>query len=376
MRRGRVVLYLVLIVILLGVGGFVGYQRYFSGGKSDAATEEAAVPTTINVVVITQKTPLGTVLDETVLGTVPIAQDLFIEGMFTDMAEVVGYQARFDLDSGIPLTVNMLADSAEQLSSQGSLNALSIPKGKVAMTIPINRLSGVAYGLERGDEVVVMGAMEFIDMDSEFQTILPNASALVYAPSSQAGGGGEGGEEALALLVAQIASGGDVPMGRALEDEELNEPFYIVPSEAQRPRLAVQIVIPKAEVLRVGEFPWKDEAEVVPGVAPETGDEGLPGDEGEEAEPQEAKAPDLITLIVTYQEAINLKYLLNSGVDLTLALRSAGDDTVIETNTVTMQYFLDSYSIPVPAKLPYGFAPRLDEVELPTEKEPTPVPQQ
>ncbi|RLD11529.1 MAG: hypothetical protein DRI56_00940 [Chloroflexota bacterium] len=389
MRRGRVALYLILIVILLGAGGVVAYQRYFSGGKSDSANQPVATPVTVNVVVITQKTPLGTVLDETVLGTIPIAQDLFIEGMFSDIAEVVGYQARFDLDSGIPLTVNMLADSATQLSARGSLASLSIPKGMVAMTIPINRLSSVAYALKPGDDVMVMASMEFVDIDSEFQTIfpntiLPNASMLTYAPTSILGMGGEGEDAALAvafldlwkelLLEQKSVTGGRV------DDANADEAFYTTPSEAQRSRLAVQIIIPRAQVLHVGEFPWA-EVEEVPGVeaTPTTipAEAQLVGsNETGAIEPEKPEAPDLITLIVTSQEAINLTYLLNSGVDLTLALRSAGDDTVLDTQTVTMQYFLDSYSIPVPAKLPYGFAPRLDEVELPTEKQPTPTPQQ
>ena len=45
-----------------------------------------------------------------------------------------------------------------------------------------------------------------------------------------------------------------------------------------------------------------------------------------------------------------------------MALRSAGDSTVIDTQTATIQYFLDNYAIPLPAKLPYGLAPRVDEV--------------
>ncbi len=59
---------------------------------------------------------------------------------------------------------------------------------------------------------------------------------------------------------------------------------------------------------------------------------------------------------------MNLTYLIDSGVEISLALRSAGDSTVIDTKTVTMQFFLDDYSIPLPGKLPYGLAPRVDEV--------------
>ena len=136
----------------------------------------------------------------------------------------------------------------------------------------------------------------------------------------------------------------------------------MIPSEAQRPRLATQIIIPSATVLHVGDFEIEEsgvaDVEVPEVVTP-------PADGGEVAPPPEETPPDNITLIVTPQEAVNLTYLIDSGVDITLALRSAGDSTVIDTQTATIQYFLDDYAIPIPAKLPYGLAPRVDEVSEP-----------
>ena len=76
-----------------------------------------------------------------------------------------------------------------------------------------------------------------------------------------------------------------------------------------------------------------------------------------------AAEPELIA--ISPQEAVNLTYLIDSGVEISLALRSAGDSTVIDTETATMQFFLDDYSIPLPAKLPYGLAPRVDKVPNP-----------
>ncbi len=80
-------------------------------------------------------------------------------------------------------------------------------------------------------------------------------------------------------------------------------------------------------------------------------DPAAPPADGEAAPVVEESPPDNITLIVTPQEAVNLTYLIDSGVDISLALRSAGDSTVIDTETATMQYFLDDYSIPLPGKL-------------------------
>ncbi len=345
MRRGRVFLYLGLILVLLLVGGYLVYQNFLQPdpAASDPAQEAAPVDT-VDVVVVTQKAPRGTVLNETVLGLIPLPRDLVIGGMFTDLAQVVGRQAKFDLDSGIPLTANMLVDSASQLSDAGSVAALSIPEGMVAKSIPIGKLASVSFALRPGDRVIVIASMNFVDLDPDFQTLLPNQSAVVLG--SQAVPGAEGGAARLTSEITSSESGS--PVGKTFSDEELREEiFYEIPSETQRPRLAAQTIIPSAIVLKVGDFDFDDSSA---SQAPTP----TPVPEGEEAPPPVEKVPDNITLIVTPQEAVTLTYLLDSGVDLSLALRSAGDSTVIDTSTTTLQFFLDEYAIPLPAKLPYA----------------------
>jgi Flp pilus assembly protein CpaB len=373
MRRGRVFLYLSLILILLVAGGYLLYTNFLKPptGPTDA-TAEVTIPDRVDIVVITQKAPRGTVLDETVLGLIPLPRDLVISGMFTDLAQVVGRQAKFDLDSGIPLTVNMLVDSAAQLSDAGSVASLSIPEGMVAKSIPINRLASVSYALRPGDRVVVIASMQFIDMDSEFQTKLPNDTAVLVGGTLGLGGEGEGptGIAGYAVMTEtdKIAVAGRVD---TLEGGEgLGEDVYMIPSENQRPRLAAQIIIPSATVLHVGDFSFEEEAMPLADVEVPA----APPAEGEAAPVPEESPPDNITLIVSPQEAVNLTYLIDSGVKISLALRSAGDSTVIDTETATMQYFLEDYTIPLPGKLPYGFAPRVDEVENADEviAEPTP----
>ena len=372
MRRGRVFLYLSLILILLVAGGYFLYSRFLKPETGPTDTpQEVVVPDRVDIVVITQNAPRGTVLDETVLGLIPLPRELVISSMFTDLAQVVGRQAKFDLDSGIPLTVNMLVDSAAQLSAAGSVASLSIPDGMVAKSIPIDRLASVSYALRPGDRVVVIASMQFIDLDSDFQTELPNQSALIVAPqigltNAESGPGG---------LVAHTEVMDHYSVIGRVEPVEggnnLGEDIYIIPSEAQRPRLVTQIIIPSATVLHVGDFEFEEDG-VVDVAAPEV---VAPPVDGEEAPPPpEATPPDNITLIVTPQEAVNLTYLIGSGVDISLALRSAGDNTVIDTQTASLQYFLDDYAIPLPSKLPYGLAPRVDEVPNPDAQGSAPAP--
>ena len=371
MRRGRVFLYLSLILVLLVVGGYLLYQNFFKdGGASPEEAQEVVPPDTVPIVIIVQKAPRGTVLDETVLGLIDVPRNLYISSMFTDLTQVVGKQAKFDLDSGIPLTINMLVDTAAQLSDAGSVASLSIPEGMVAKSIPISRLASVSYALRSGDRVVVIASMQFIDLDAEFQTVLPDQTVYV---AGQTIGFGTTEEESSGSTAHTILRDFYTLYGRTVEFDGIpGEIVHLIPSESQRPRLATQIIIPSATVLHVGNFSYEDSG-LPAGAVPPTPTPIPP--EGEAAAPVPVeKPPDNITLIITPQEAVNLTYLIESGVDLTLALRSAGDSTVIDTDTATMQYFLDDYSIPLPAKLPYGLAPRVDGATAPSAAAPQPAP--
>jgi pilus assembly protein CpaB len=376
MSRGRVFLYLSLILILLLVGGYVAYQNFFKPTETaQPVSQPTPVPDTVDIVVVTQKAARGTVLNETLLGKIALPRDVVIPGMFTDLAQVVGRQAKFDLDSGIPLTANMLVDSADQLSETGSVASLSIPEGMVAKSIPINRFSSVAYALQPGDRVVVIASMQFIDLDREFQTELPNRAGLVFQTGITQIEEGEQGASGETLTLMITGSKDSTTIGKATETGDFfGETIYALPSEDQRPRLASQIIIPSATVLQVGEFAYDEKEEKEEPLPTPT-----PSPESQQPAPTpepESKPPDIITLIVTPQEAVNLTYLLNSGVDLHLALRSAGDSTVVDTQTVTINYLLDAYTIPLPEKLPYGFEARVDDVMEEVEKEAkaTPVP--
>jgi Flp pilus assembly protein CpaB len=352
MRRGRIFFYLAFIIILALVAVFVVWQRFLQPANSTPTVVETPIPK-VNVVIVTQRVPRGAVLEANVLSTVPWQENALIPGMYQSIDNVVGRQARFDLEAGIPLTTGMLVDSAEQLSTTGSLAALSIPKGMVAVSIPVSRLSAVSYAPQSGDHVNVIVTLGFVDLDTDFQTILPNKTGLVIGPGTIEG--------ALPNLTAQI-QGSDSLVGKAAQDETLGAPVYNQPSEPQRLRISSQTLLQDAVVLRLGDF-----TETAPTTAP------TPVAPGEAQPTPEAaavvnKAPDVVTLIVTPQDAVTLNYLMNlgSGAKLTLALRASGDDSRVETEAVTLQFLLDQYNIPVPVKLPYGTQPRVDQLALPT----------
>jgi pilus assembly protein CpaB len=301
--------------------------------------------------------------------------------MFTALDQVIGKKSLFDLEQGAFLTEAMVSDGQVELA--GSEASLYIENGMVAVSVPINRLSSVSYGLRPGDRVNVIVSLLFVDLDTQFQTVLPNFSSAVIAPGpaivvsfSEENADGSAEEvsvttnELLQTLTAQIVAGGTVsPIGRLDLDPTLGQPFYIVPSETQRPRSVSQTLIQNAMVLQVGTFELEGEAEAQ--AAAEAAAEQAAAEAEAAGEPAPAAAapvvvpPDVITLVVSYQDAVTLNYLILNGARLSLAMRPAEDSTVSETEAVTLQFLLDQYNIFVPAKQPYGLEPRLDQLLFP-----------
>jgi len=346
MRRGRIFFYLALIVLLSFAAFAIIWVRYIQPQSTvvPEAPQPTAVIDTVNVIIITQRVPRGGELNEEVLGMVPIQRDLFIEGMLTDVKDVEGKLAKFDLDPGIPLTGSMLVDSAAQISSIGSDAALLIPRGMVAISIPIDQLSSVSYAPQPGDHVNVIASMKFVDLDSDFQSKLPNKIGSIFLP-------GDAETEPTYLTAVVTSNEANGPsVGKVESIPGLDQPIYSVPSEDQRSRLVAQTLLQDVMVLRVGEFPFGEEPVKVEEEQPEV-EEPPPAGEGSEVE---IPAPNVITLIVNPQDAVTLHYLLENSAQLTLVLRSAQDDSRVLTEAVTLQFLLDQYNIPVPVKLPYG----------------------
>lgn len=343
MRRGRIFFYLAFILLLGLVAVVVVWQRLLPGSNPTvpASGEEIAPPpaavNTVDVVVISQPVARGATLGEDMLTVVPTQENLFMPGMFSSLGEVVGRQVKYDVQPNTPLLNSMLIEPGQQLSQDGSVAAINIPRGMVAISIPIDKLSSVSYAPRPGDHVNVIVTVSFVDLDPDFQSILPNNTGVVVAP-------GPGGEAGPTNLTASVGG----PQGRAEIDPVLGQTIYVIPSERQRQRTASQTLLQDAVVLQMGDFPLPGQ-EVV--AQPETEAEEAPA----EGEPPPVIVPERVTLIVSPQDAVTLNYLMATRATLSLALRSSGDDSRVQTEAVTLQFLLDQYRIPIPVKLPYGF---------------------
>ena len=387
-NTGRTLILLALVIIVgLGAGFFLLKGQLLPGTTVDESEEVQQETDTIvfenmvDIYVLQQPVVRGQIIEETHLLKVAYPRERLIEGLFiTNPADAIGKRAMYNLDAGIPLTLNTLSDSTE-----GSFMSFQIPRGYVAVTIPIddeNGITAVAYTLRPGDHVNVIGSMLFVDVDNEWQSILPNIIAPVSSPAAaieeNQDGGGDGEEEAakttipanyipLSLQVGPIA--GYPYLGRTEIIEGLTDidgnlvPAYLIPIEVQRPRLVSQTMIQDAIVLWVGEYPIEDPQAVTPEEV-ETSEFDTPEVQSEIKPVQEIEKPKVVTLVVSPQDAVALNYMMLSDATLSLALRSAGDDQRINTESVTLQFIMQQYNIPLPSPLPYATEPRIENLDF------------
>ena len=352
MRRGRLFIFLAFILILGLVAVLVVWRFFIVPSQQSAEVQATPTLPPVEILVVSQAIPKGTVLDETMLASVPWQQDSIAPGMYksSQINEVIGRIVRFDLQAGMPLLSSMLLSEGEQISAAGSPWSLSIPPGMVAVSVPVNRLSAVSYAPQPGDHVDVIVSMLFVDVDTDFQSILPNNTGVVIASGPLDPTTGE-----RAPLTVDISNG---VYGKTIIDPVLGQAVYVVPSEAQRSRIVSHMLLQDVVVLQVGDFPLKVEQTTTP-------QEATPTPVPEEGQaPPPPPVPDIITLIVRPQDAVTLNYLMLAqsqlAAQLSLALRGANDSSRESTLPVTLGFLLEQYQVPVPAKLPFSLNPRID----------------
>lgn len=357
---GRILILLALLLIAAVAGIFVVFRNQII--PAPAAPQQVLQDKMTSIVITTQAIARGTTLKEDVLTTVPYPEKEMVQGtFFTNIAEVVGKQAKYDLTPRVPLTSSMIVDSPV-----GSMSAFQIPRGMVAIAIPITRLTSVSYAPQPGDHVVLIATIMLTDVDPSFQTKLPNKTGLVLAP---------GPIQDPTSLTAAVNAGDKTAgqSGRVEMDPTLGHGVYVVSSEDQgpRPRPVSQTLIQDAIVLQVGSTLNKD-PNSTDAVDPQPTPAPAAGDKAPAAPPQD------ISLVVSPQDAVTINYLMLIGAKLNLALRSAGDIDKIKTEAVTLQFLMDQYNIPNPAKLPFAVEPRVDNLKYPdsTESQSTTPPPQ
>ncbi|NMB53641.1 MAG: hypothetical protein GYA15_02975 [Leptolinea sp.] len=348
--RRRGLIFIIIALVILAVLAVVYFMFRGTPLMAPAAQQQGAAapqPSTkmTSIVITTQRIPRGSMITENVVTSLAYPEkDLVAGTFFTNVKDVINKQAKYDLEARIPITEGMLVTG-----QVGSYAAFQIPKGYVAVSIPITKLTAVSYAPVVGDHVNIIASMLVVDIDQNSQSRLPNLTGNAV-PARNATEGDPG-----SLTVT--TTGGAGAQGRVDLDPTLNQPIYLVPSESQRPRLVSQMVIQDAIILRVGNFPTNE-------IAKTSGVEPTPAPQAENTQATAVPTPDMITLIVRPQDAITLNYLMLSSTQLSLALRAAGDLEPAAVEAVTLQYLFQTYNIPNPPKTAFGLDPRKDTLEF------------
>lgn len=345
MRRGRILLFLILIVVVGLALLYFAYTQFLAGGTPQLTQ---VAPLT-QVYFAAQNIPQGTTITQEMLDTFSIPPENVAEVMFTvgEETALVGQAARFSLEQGVIITASMVGNAPAEIA--GPAWAINIPSGMVAAAIPTNRLSLLGYGVDDGAHVNVNACMLFVDVDPAFQTVLPNFTSVVTGTGFL--------ENQLPQLSADAIvklEDGTHPtrQGRIELESTLQQPFYIVPGEAQRPRLVCQMILQDVVVLKLGNFETQ---------APSTDPNATPSP----VQTQQQANPDIVTLMVNPQDSISLNYFVYSGAVLSLSLRNPNDTSRFSAESATLTSLLTQYNISLPSKLPYATQPRIEVLTPP-----------
>ena len=398
MRPRTFILVILIVVVLAVIAVLLFVNRGILSGGDDQPNESAETTTQEgeqqplepsptptpavflqDVVIARLDLPVGTRLTEELLDVEQRPNtNIALQGAytFTTTQSLIGQIIKVDIQRGDAILRPMLAVEASDLASFGSDISLYVDRGRVAVAFPlaafnkqdplpiellqgvdsaepekdpkvIDRIAqekGVAFAMRPGDFVDVMMTAEIVDIDPDFRTALPNLAeriafvdgVLMFLPSSA--------------------------QGRLEFIPEINQVVEIVPEGGINaagnsiPRRVTQLAIQQAEVVWVGSWFSREKLEALAlenilnsAPAAAEGEEGEPPpEEVEGAEPQVFveefpsaptrinSRPDVVILSMLPQDALALKWAIEHGMDIDLALRAQGDLQTFDTAGVSI----------------------------------------
>lgn len=322
---------------------------------------------------------------------------------FDNIDELVGQIVKVEVQRGDAILRPMLAIEASDLASFGSDLSLYVDRGRVAVAFPFKDFTtdvttldpsqqagfearvaqekGIAFTMRPGDLVDIMMTTYIIEIDPDFRTELPNV--------------------AVRFVESEFFDGFFLPFqetaqGRLEFIPELNQVVEIVPANSVTivngdvtfnltppiPKRVTQLAIQQAEVLWVGT--WFDRQELeqlildAAVLAPTSTGEGQAGEgDGETTaggqisyEPPSLTSriedrPDVVILSMPPQDAIGLKWAIERGLDIDLALRAQGDVQTFDTASVSLFQIIEQGGVAVPPPVDFDIFPRPEAVTPP-----------
>lgn len=367
--RGRLLILVGLVILLVVIVAvvFLSSNNRTTTPTAVPGTPGTPIPTVgptptptryVQILVAVQNLPRGyrfpTTMEELeqkgVVAYFPWPEDALPFNALTDqnggMELLLNKIASTDLFREQPILNNLLVDNLWEIADVGSDAAAILPPDRVAIAIPINRQTSVAYGIRPGDRVDVIISMLFVDVDEIFQSISPNTITL-FVPKS---------DGSLEILDSVQGRPEQTSFGQAI----------IGPSERQRPRLVTQRTIQDALVVWVGDFPLRGSyigSTPTPIVTAQPAqDTGSTTGGATPVPPTPVPPPDIVTLGVSPQYAVFLTWAIEAKLPLTLVLRSVNDISTTRTDPVTLDYIMNEFSITLPGRRDYTIEPAIRSI--------------
>jgi Flp pilus assembly protein CpaB len=375
-RRTIAIIVFIVGIVLLAVVG-LSFLNSQGAGQADEtptpqpevnelgtpiATEEGApppvdeqipsdLPPMMEVVVSLQTVPRGWLITENELTTDLRVADAIPSNVITQIEDVVGKFARTDIFQGETITFDDLAEDITLIGQNEFGPSSLIPPGFIAASIPIDRLSSVAYGASEGDYVDIMITFLFSEIDREFQSYLLNSGIVIIEEIDP-----ESGEPSVEIVV--------IPQLGIFEELATGEIAHVRPSEDQRP-IPITMILQNARVIQVGQFVPPEDV-TVPTPTPEVVEgEETPTPEAGEIPPTATPPPGVLVVALSPQQQLFLKYAVESTADIDFALRGVNDGQLYEVENMDLLSFMERYNIEVPPNTNFT----LDITRMPSEGE-------
>lgn len=353
MGRTRLLLVVIILIILVAVVVAVLLPQLNQPTAPPPSQEivqvddSTPVPTPtpiemVEIVIALQDLPRGFRIPPNAVTLSPYPRDVVPFNAITNLEDVIGRIARTDIFREQPILSNLVVEDLTDIARVGSDAAAILPSNLVAVSVPMDRLTSVAYGVQDGDRVDVIVSMLFVDVDEVYQSLVPNEVTLFNIT-----------DEGIQFIPAQAGRPETSALG----------PVIVGPSEQQRPRLVTQRTVQDAFVVHVGNFPVGGRfigvpptPTPVPVEVEETGDNTPP------PPTPTPERPDIITLGVSPQDAVVLVWAIESKLPITFALRSASDTSRVPTTPVTLDYMMSEFNITLPVKRPFALEPAIRSI--------------
>jgi Flp pilus assembly protein CpaB len=293
----------------------------------------------VDVVVAWNTVPRGFQMTEAELA---IDKRLAIEvgsNVITDIDDAVGLYARREIYQGETLTDDSLVRDPTLIGVESYGPSSLVPPGWVALAVPLDRLSSVAYGISPGDTVDIMLSFTLNAIDEQFQTLLLN-SAVFFLPETSGVEGGGTGEQVVILD----------PLGR-FEQIATGDIAHVKPSESTERPIPVSVILQGARVVQVG--PWQPSPPVPPPTPTPDPQAPTPTPGGGPLPTPTPPPPNVLLLALPPQQQLFLKYALEVNADIDYALRGVNDPQLYAIEGVDFNYLLRQFDITIPPNTEY-----------------------